>query len=201
MGVLLMHRPILLLATSSLIASAVQADCIDDAAQHHQVNAYVLRAIGWQESRLNPEAVHRNANGTTDFGAFQINSIHLSTLRRTGITPDALRDGCVSAYVGAWHYRLQLDRFGNTWSAIGAYHSTSPALNHLYANEIAGILRSWGALAPGSPPFPDSEKQAPRRLPSRETDRTRSLVAATASNDPTSQDNIVFDSTVSAEKR
>src|SRR5262249_9697979 len=79
-GVTPMRSPLLLFATSSLIPVAAPADCIDDAALHHQVNPYVLRAIGWQESRLNPEALHRNENGTTDLGAFQINSIHLPTL-------------------------------------------------------------------------------------------------------------------------
>jgi soluble lytic murein transglycosylase-like protein len=121
-----------------------RADCIDDAAAWHQVNAQVLRAIGWQESRLNPSAIGRNANGSTDFGAFQINSAHLPELARFGVTAQSLADGCVSAYVAAWHYRRQVDRFGNTWAAVGAYHSRTPALAASYAARIASVLQTWG---------------------------------------------------------
>jgi soluble lytic murein transglycosylase-like protein len=166
-----MRRPfpftVILGTVMACVAQAARPDCIDDAARHHRVNASVLRAIGWQESRLDPEAFHRNANGTTDFGAFQINSVHLSTLRSAGITSQALRDGCVSAYVAAWHYRRQVDRYGNSWRAVGAYHSTSPLQNRAYADGIAGILMSWGVLPPGPLPYSSRVGPPPRRPRSR----------------------------------
>ena len=59
-------------------ATSARADCIDDAAARHAVNAVVLRAIGWHESRLRPDALARNRNGTWDVGAFQINTLHLA---------------------------------------------------------------------------------------------------------------------------
>jgi hypothetical protein len=142
-----------------------KADCIDDAATFHQVNAYVLRAIGWQESHLNPAAVGRNANGSIDFGAFQINSVHLPELARFGVTAQSLADGCVSAYVAAWHYRRQVDRYGNTWAAVGAYHSSTPARGAWYSSRIAAVLRTWNvalepaALPPGASPAPASAPQ------------------------------------------
>src|SRR5690349_17595439 len=106
----LFHPPALVatLALASLPLPRAHADCIDDAAARHQVNAAVLRAIGWQESRLRPEALGRNANGSIDIGAFQINSIHLAELGRHGIARAALADGCTSAEVAAWHYRRQI---------------------------------------------------------------------------------------------
>ena len=148
------------------IASATaHADCIDEAAARHQVNALVLRAIGWQESRLQPTALARNANGSIDVGAFQINSVHLSELARYGIDRTALADGCVSADVAAWHYRRQVDRHGDSWQAVGAYHSQTAARAAWYANQIAAILMRWNALPAGALPFPAERTLAPGRQP------------------------------------
>ena len=140
-------------------------DCIDDAAARHQVNATVLRAIGWQESRLQPQALGRNANGSIDVGAFQINSVHLSELGRYGIDRAALADGCTSAEVAAWHYRRQVERQGNGWRAVGAYHSATPARAAWYANRIAAILMRWRALPRGDLPFPAADTLGPRQRP------------------------------------
>jgi hypothetical protein len=144
-----------------VLADAAQADCIDDAATHHRVNALVLRAIGWHESRLDPAAIGHNANGSIDIGAFQINSAHLPALARYGVTAPLLADGCVSAYVAAWHYRRQIDRLGNTWSAVGAYHSPTPSRAAWYANRIAALLMSWGALPHAALPYATSVTQGP----------------------------------------
>lgn len=135
------------------MTGVAHADCIDQAAAHHGVNPLVLRAIGWQESRLRPEALGRNTNGTLDIGAFQINSLHLPKLARYGVSPQALTDGCVSAYVGAWHYRQQTQEFGNTWYAVGAYHSRTPARAAWYANQIAQQLMRWQVMPKGPLPY------------------------------------------------
>jgi len=140
------------MAMAALCAPA-QADCIDDAAARQQVNAQVLRAIGWQESGLRPDAVGRNRDGSVDLGAFQINSIHLPELARAGIDARQLGDGCVSAYVAAWHYRRQIDAHGNTWAAVGAYHSRAPARGAWYANHVAAILMRWNVLPAQALPF------------------------------------------------
>ena len=146
-------------------SAAAHADCIDEAAARHQVNALVLRAIGWQESRLQPAAVGRNANGSIDVGAFQINSVHLSELGRYGIDRAALADGCVSADVAAWHYRRQVDQYGDSWLAVGAYHSQTPARAAWYANRIAAILMRWNAMQAGALPFAAERTLVPGRPP------------------------------------
>ena len=135
------------LAWLALLARAAQpiapraTDCIDEAAAYRQVSPTVLRAIAWHESRMREDAVSRNSNGSVDLGAFQINSIHLPRLSRERIGRTELLDGCVSAYVAAWHLRQQIDRYGPTWEAVGAYHSRTPALNRRYAQAIAGVAR------------------------------------------------------------
>lgn len=138
---------------SAAAPSSFAADCIDSAATHHGVNSAVLRAIGWHESKLKSWAIGKNSNGTIDVGAFQINSIHFSRLASYGVTKEALFDGCVSAYVGAWHYKHQIAIFGNTWAAVGAYHSVTPARQAWYANQIAGVLQGWGVIPRGPLPY------------------------------------------------
>jgi hypothetical protein len=152
----------LVLATAT---RPVHADCIDDAAARHQVNAYVLRAIGWQESRLQPAAVGLNVDGSVDLGAFQINSIHLPELARYGIAPASLADACICAEVAAWHYRRQVELQGDGWQAVGAYHSRTAARAAWYANQIATILMRWNALPRGALPFPADRTLAPVRPP------------------------------------
>jgi hypothetical protein len=139
------------------------ADCIDDAATRHQVNPLVLRAIGWQESRLQPAAIGRNTNGSIDVGAFQINSLHLAELARYGIDRAALADGCVSADVAAWLYRRQVDLQGDGWQAVGTYHSHTAARAAWYANQIAAILIRWKVMPASVLPFPAERTLAPSR--------------------------------------
>jgi hypothetical protein len=165
------HAAALVFALACTLALAARADCIDDAAARHQVNAMVLRAIGWHESRLQPQALAHNANGSIDVGAFQINSVHLSELGRHGIDRAALADGCTSAEVAAWHYRRQVDRQGNSWQAVGAYHSATPERAAWYANRIASILVRWNALPTGTLPFPPDTTIAPGQSHSPASER------------------------------
>ncbi|MCT7311989.1 lytic transglycosylase domain-containing protein [Ralstonia sp. CHL-2022] len=137
------------IALLGCLPAAALADCIDDAAAYHGVNAQVLRAIGYQESHLNPQAHNRNRNGSEDLGMFQINTIHLPELSRYGIGRQMLYDPCVSAYVAAWHLARKVQLHGNSWHAIGAYHSESPGENGIYARAVEGILtRKLAARAP-----------------------------------------------------
>jgi lysozyme-related protein Hpa2 len=137
------------------------ADCIHEAALHHGVNPHVLRAIGWHESRLRPHAIGHNQNGTVDIGAFQINSMHLGKLSKYGVNASSLKNGCVSAYVAAWHYKKQVYEYGNTWRAVGAYHSRTPARSAWYANAIAKVLIQWHVLPSGALPYARSKTLAP----------------------------------------
>lgn len=122
------------------------ADCFLAAANYQHVNPIILRAISWQESRDTPGAKHRNANGSTDFGLMQINSVHLPALARFGIDSGTLMDPCASVYIAAWHLRSKMNKYGNTWDAVGAYHSETPALREQYAGRIRKILVEWGVL-------------------------------------------------------
>ncbi|PLC40339.1 lytic transglycosylase [Ralstonia pickettii] len=136
----------LLLATSSVAAHAASGDCFEQAGTYQGVNPTVLRAIVWFESKGDPGAIHRNADGSVDIGQAQINSIHFGTLARYGVPRHALTDACVNVFVAAWLLKQKMVRHGNTWRAIGAYHSETPVHRDAYARSIQRVLMSWGEL-------------------------------------------------------
>jgi soluble lytic murein transglycosylase-like protein len=53
---------------------------------------------------------------------------------------------CKSVYIAAWHLRQKMNKYGNTWAAVGAYHSETPSLRDQYADQIIGILSQWKLL-------------------------------------------------------
>jgi soluble lytic murein transglycosylase-like protein len=129
-----------------LAAGPAHADCFDEAARYQKVNPLILRAIAWQESHNRPDALHKNANGSTDYGVMQINSIHLPTLAQYGISTNTLMEPCKNVYIAAWHLRQQMNKYGNTWQAVGAYHSETPTLRDQYAQQIVAILQKWNLI-------------------------------------------------------
>jgi soluble lytic murein transglycosylase-like protein len=123
-----------------------RADCFEEAASYQTVNPLILRAIAWQESHNRPDALHKNANGSTDYGVMQINSVHLATLSQYGISTGTLMEPCKNVYIAAWHLRQKMNKYGNTWQAVGAYHSETPSLRDQYSKQIAAILQKWNLL-------------------------------------------------------
>ncbi|KWE27761.1 lytic transglycosylase domain-containing protein [Burkholderia territorii] len=131
------------LVLAGFTSASAYASCYEAAAQYQQVNPLILRAIAWQESRGHANALNHNANGSVDYGLMQINSIHLPTLAIYGIEKDALMEPCKSVYIAAWVLRQKMNKYGNSWAAVGAYHSETPMLRDQYANAIAAILTRW----------------------------------------------------------
>ncbi|QGZ65349.1 lytic transglycosylase domain-containing protein [Paraburkholderia acidisoli] len=123
-------------------------ECFEKAGAWQGVNPLVLRAVAWRESKGDAAAINHNANGSIDVGQAQINSIHFPDLLREGIPHRALTDPCVNIFVAAWLLKQKMVRYGNTWRAIGAYHSETPRERDAYARSIQAILVSWGQLQP-----------------------------------------------------
>jgi soluble lytic murein transglycosylase-like protein len=137
------------IAALALVLSCTAAhadDCFEQAAVYQGVNPSILRAVAWHESKGDPAAINRNANGSIDVGQLQINSIHFGDLKRQGIPHHALTDACVNVYVAAWLLKQKMVKYGNTWRAVGAYHSESPKERDAYARSIQKILVTWGEL-------------------------------------------------------
>lgn len=121
------------------------AECLQGAAQRHGVHTDVLLAILMVEGGTVGKNSRGNNNGSYDIGPFQINSIHRGTLKRMGVSEEALRNnGCLNAEVAAWHIRRTLSpevlsRVHDEDSylrAIARYHSVTPAKNRIYADKL-----------------------------------------------------------------
>lgn len=130
---------ILLLCGHAMADSRVDG-CMAKAAAHHHVDLSLLRAIAKVESNMNPKAVGKNTNGTSDTGLMQINDWWLPTLAKHGIKKSDLLDACTSAYVGAWILAHSIKRHGLTWRAVGAYNSPTPANQKIYAEKVNRAL-------------------------------------------------------------
>lgn len=162
-----------LLVAWCLRASVAHAGCFEEAATYQHVNPVILQAIAWQESHYRADAMHLNENGSVDYGLMQINTIHLRNLSKYGIDKEALMSPCKSVFIAAWHLRMQMNKYGNTWAAVGAYHSETPALRDDYALHVAAIvdcLTGQGSDQPmvlGVSASPDPDGRRSRRSRAR----------------------------------
>jgi hypothetical protein len=115
-------------------------DCVVEAARANDVPLAALLGILAVEGGKVGEAL-RNSNGTFDLGAFQVNTCNINMLVDEGFTADAiLRDGCVNAHAAARLLRLEVERAGNIWAAVGAYHSRTPARRDAYIAKVRAQL-------------------------------------------------------------
>ncbi len=127
-------------------APAANSYCFAAAARRYHVNREVLIAIAWKESHFLPWYRHVNSDGSTDYGLMQINSRNLASLH---LDAHSVMAPCTNIMAGAELYSRQVRRFGNTWRAVGSYHSTTPTLRDAYSKDISKrygwieTLRGW----------------------------------------------------------
>ncbi len=138
----------------------------DRVGKRYGIDPMLLYAIAQTESGARPDRVARNKNGTVDHGAMQINSVHLPTLARFGITKEDLYNPCVNVDVGAWVLARCFARWNVTWEAVGCYNSETPRFRDAYARTVAARYQrlrsgryshSAGGRAPQQPLPPSPE--------------------------------------------
>lgn len=124
--------------------------CFTEAAREYGVDRDMLIAIAWHESHFLAWKVRRNTDGSVDYGLMQINSRNLPALR---LDERSVMPACVNIRAAARLYRRAIAHFGNTWAAVGAYHSTTPPLQRRYAEDVAQryvvvrwLDQRWSAL-------------------------------------------------------
>ena len=143
-----MDRLVRMAAVMTIVLSTgASASCWEDAARAQGVDPWLLYGIASVESSLNPHALnldHLSRTGSYDIGLMQINSRNLPALAAYGIAPNQLWNACTSIHVGARILREKLDRYGDTWEAVGTYpHQPGwPARILMWDSTQVGLLVS-----------------------------------------------------------
>lgn len=149
------RRTICLIAALLLAFSGkARAFCFEEAGAQYGINPQILRAIAKVESNFNPRAVHRNTNGTFDFGLMQINSSWAPTLGKERW--NSLGDACVNTKAGAWILSMCIEKYGYNWKAIGCYNSQTPDKRDHYARMVFDQLQKVK-------PVPEEASYAPMK--------------------------------------
>ncbi|MGE4403236.1 MAG: lytic transglycosylase domain-containing protein [Desulfobulbus sp.] len=87
-------------------------------------------------------AKHAEAEGRSfDSGIMQVNNFWL---KKYGIPLEVAFDPLANIYLGSWILKQEIDRHGQTWEAIGAYHSPNESKGRRYAEMVKGALaKGW----------------------------------------------------------
>jgi hypothetical protein len=97
----------------------------------------LLKSIVMLESQEKPKAIHRNKNGTTDYGLGQINTIWVKSLNLD--TLKLLDDPEYNVYWSAYILRNCLDEYGWTWAGLSHYHNGNPIYGLSYMLRVKEI--------------------------------------------------------------
>ncbi|HEY6437499.1 MAG TPA: lytic transglycosylase domain-containing protein [Ignavibacteriaceae bacterium] len=111
------------------------SNCWIEAGKRYNLDPWLLYAVAWTESNLDPTATNGNST-TVDIGLMQINSWWLPKLKKMGIEREHLFDPCTSIHVGAWILATNFHRFGFSWKAIGAYNASTEWKQKIYAEKV-----------------------------------------------------------------
>lgn len=112
------------LCLSVISHTVLAADCFETAGEDAGIDPDLLRAIAWQESRLNYSVIGKNPGAGYGMGLMQIDSQHLGNMRKRGIDRELLvSDICTNIYSGALILAKAFNKWGTTWEAVGAYNA------------------------------------------------------------------------------
>ena len=161
-----MRRKVLvLLVLGGVVVSSVRAEQIlpmepffKEAAKFWGVPVAWTQAIAEVESGHNPWALNIEGKGyqfaskekavtmakqadaegrSFDSGVMQVNNFWL---KKYGIPLEAAFDPLANIYLGSWILKQEIERHGQTWEAVGAYHSPNAARGGEYAEMVKVAL-------------------------------------------------------------
>jgi len=116
------------LAANGRIDQLPYAGCLISTAIAYQVSPELINAIIKTESNHNPSAININVSGSEDVGLMQINiETWLPEIKKQGYDRQSLFDPCTNILVGTWVLAQEVQRFGYSWEAVGAYNAGSSA--------------------------------------------------------------------------
>lgn len=111
-------------ADANQISQYTYGPCLIETANRYRVSPILIDAIIKTESDHNPLAININTNGSEDVGLMQINlATWLPTIAQQGYDRNSLFDPCTNITVGSWVLAQEVQRFGYSWEAVGAYNA------------------------------------------------------------------------------
>ena len=153
-----------LVLAGSLVAAPARAEQIPlvsmfvEAAHTWGVPAAWTQAIAHVESGLSPWALNIEGKGyrfdskekalakakvaeaegrSFDSGVMQVNNFWL---KKYGIPLEAALDPLANIYLGSWILKQEIARHGESWNAVGAYHSPNEDRGRRYAEMVKDAL-------------------------------------------------------------
>lgn len=94
----------------------------EEAGEYYRIDPKILYSIAKIESKLNPNAINRNTNGTVDIGIMQINSVHMKELNKRGFRQEHLFNPKINIFAGAWILRQCFDKHGVSQDGLTCYN-------------------------------------------------------------------------------
>ena len=111
----------ILLILAMVCPKNARAFCFKQAGQTYGISPQLIKAIAYQESAFDSNAIHHNRNGSFDYGVMQINSWWFETLGK--MRWQSLSNPCFNVMVGTWILRDCIDRYGYTWDCLSCYRT------------------------------------------------------------------------------
>jgi soluble lytic murein transglycosylase-like protein len=148
------ERAVLVLCAAAAIcgcpglAQGLYERCFEQAGLQYDISPLLLRAVAKTESNFVPSAIHRNSDGSYDYGIMQINSRWERKIGRRGWLH--LREPCYNIHVGAWILSQCMGRYGYTWEAVGCYNAVHRKKRLAYARKVSVTLREIARSEDGS---------------------------------------------------
>ena len=185
---------VVLVLAGSIVTAPARAEQIslasmfEEASHTWGVPAALTQAIARVESGLSPWALNIEGRGyqfeskekalakakeaeakgrSFDSGVMQVNNFWL---KKYGIPLEAALDPLANIYLGSWILKQEIDRHGQTWNAVGAYHSPNEDRGRRYAEMVKdalgkGPVKVSGRVVASSGPGEDSKPTLEKRQP------------------------------------
>lgn len=124
---------VLLLSLSTLS----MADCFESAGKYYGIDPDYLRAISWQESKFQANAIGKNYDGSLDVGIMQINTKTLESIKREypNLSKERLiNEPCLNIFVGSMLLKRNFNAYGRKWLSVGMYNAGMRNKDHIIKN-------------------------------------------------------------------
>ncbi len=121
--------------------------CIDQASRRYKVSKLLLKALLKQEGGEIGQ-VKRHANGSIDYGPFQINEkywLKTVTQQYPKLTwVDIAFDACTNTFIATAILRSEIDKAqGDVWQGVGNYHHAKSSNLVRHYQYTAGVIQHY----------------------------------------------------------